>query len=235
MSFWQTLVLAHHTLQVSGCPLMNSLGCMPCFWVVSKGLFTKLVTSKVWVQTRVNITTYSGKKGRGEGMVSMGILVTDGVGEGKLGMMTVFCHSDRVKVEPSFMLLTLVRQDSHEPFMVVMKIFSTSPYFQWRSFSLPFLNIATLSEGTPTIQFPLSWLHLCQLLLYLPNQVILPKEKKEANELKITLITKEALWESSIKGHHLSSLVPLLLPPSVPTTSLSTYKDRGLQTDKTWL
>ena len=54
----------------------------------------------------------------------------------------------------------------------------------------------------------------------------------EANELKITPITKEALWESSIEEHHLSSLVPLLLPPSVPATSLSTYKDRGLQTDK---
>ena len=42
-----------------------------------------------------------------------------------------------------------------------------------------------------------------------PNQVILPKKKKVANELKITPITKEALWESSIMEHHVSSLVPL--------------------------
>ena len=49
---------------------------------------------------------------------------------------------------------------------------------------------------------------------------------------KITTITKEALWESPIKEHHLPSLVHLLLLPSVPAASLSTYKARDLQTDE---
>ena len=38
----------------------------------------------------------------------MAILVTDGVGKGMLGMVTVFCHSDQVKVDPLVMLLALV-------------------------------------------------------------------------------------------------------------------------------
>ena len=55
---------------------------------------------------------------------------------------------------------------------------------------------------------------------------------REGKELKFTLITKDALWKSSIEEHHLSSLVPLSLPPSVPAKSLSTYKDRDSQTDE---
>ena len=91
----------------------------------------------------------------------MAILITDGVGEGKLGMVTVFSHSDQAKMEPSVMLLTLVQWDLHELAVVLMKIFTNSPYFPWGPFGLSFLDIATLSEGTPTIQFPLSWLCLC--------------------------------------------------------------------------
>ena len=52
---------------------------------------------------------------------------------------------------------------------------------------------------------------------------------EEAIELKITLITKKALWVGSTKEHHLSSLVLLLLPPSVPAESISIYKDWGSQ------
>ena len=143
----------------------------------------------------------------------------------------VFCHSNQAKEEPLVTLLALVQQDSHELAMVVMEIFTNSPYFPHVSSGLSFHDIPTLSEGTSTIQFPLSHLCLCWLLLYSPNQVILPKEEKEANKLKITLITKEALWDSSIEEHCLSSLVPLLLPPLVPATSLRIYKDRGSQTD----
>ena len=81
----------------------------------------------------------------------MAILITDGVGEGKLGMVTIFCHSDQVKVKPSIMLPTLVQQDSHEPAMVVMKIITDSPNFPWGSFGLSFLDKSTLPEGVPTI------------------------------------------------------------------------------------
>ena len=81
----------------------------------------------------------------------MAILITDGVGERKLGMVTIICHSDKAKVEPLVMLLTLIQWDSHEVAMVVMKIFTNSPYFLWASFGLFFLDIATLPEGASTI------------------------------------------------------------------------------------
>ena len=162
----------------------------------------------------------------------MTILITDGVGKGKLGMVTIFCHSDQAKLEPLVMFPTLVQWDSHELAMVMMKIFTNSPYIPQGSFGLSFLDVATLLEGASTIQFPLPQLHLCQLLLYSSTQVILPKKEKEANELKITLITQQTLWESSIEEHHVSSLVLLLLPQLVPATSLITYEDRGAQTDE---
>ena len=38
----------------------------------------------------------------------MAVFIKDGVDQGKLGMVTIFCHSDKVKMEPSVMLLTLV-------------------------------------------------------------------------------------------------------------------------------
>ena len=42
-------------------------------------------------------------------IIPMVILVTDRVDEGSLGMVTIFCCSDKVKVEPSDVLLTLVQ------------------------------------------------------------------------------------------------------------------------------
>ena len=60
----------------------------------------------MWGQARVNFTTCSSKKARGEEIMPMGTLITDGIGEGKLGMVTVFCHSDQVKVKPLVMLST---------------------------------------------------------------------------------------------------------------------------------
>ena len=138
----------------------TSINKLPClltlhFWVVLKGLFTKLVTPELWGQAGVDFTVCSGKKVRSKEIMPMAILITDGVGEGKLGMVTIFCCSDHAKVEPSVMIPTLIQQDSHELAMVVMKIFN-SPYFPRGSFGLSFLDIGTLSEGTPTIQFPLS-------------------------------------------------------------------------------
>ena len=44
----------------------------------------------------------------------MNILITDGVGKRKLRMVTVFCHSDQARVEPSVVLLTLIQWDSHD-------------------------------------------------------------------------------------------------------------------------
>ena len=157
---------------------IDELPCLhaPYFCVLPEGLFAKLITPEVWDQAWVDFITSSSKKASSGEIVSMAILITDGVGEGKLGMMTIFCHSDLVKVEPSVMFLTLAQQYSHEPAVVVMNIFTSPTFFPWGSFGLSFLDIATLSEGVSTIKFPLSWLHLHQLLLFSPNQDILPRE-----------------------------------------------------------
>ena len=90
---------------------INELPCLSalCFRVISEGHFTKVVTPKVWDQAGVNFTTPSGKKVRNEEITSMAILLTDGVGEGKLGMVTIFCCSNQARVEPSVMLLTLIQ------------------------------------------------------------------------------------------------------------------------------
>ena len=127
---------------------------------------------KMWGQAGVDFTTCSSKKARSEEIVPMAFLIKVGIGKGKLGVVTVFCHSDQVNMEPLVTLPTLIHWDSHEPAMVVMKIFTNFLYFP--SFGLSFLDIATLSEVTPTIWFPLLWLCLCQLPLYSSNQVILP-------------------------------------------------------------
>ena len=146
----------------------------------------------MWDQARVDFTTNSAKKSMSEEIIPMAIFITNGVNEWSLGMETICCHSDQAKVEPLVMLPTLVQWDSHQLAMVVMKIFTNSPYFPWGSFGLLFLDIATLSEGASTIRFPLSQLCLCWLLLHPPTQVIWPKEK-EGNELTVIPITKEAL------------------------------------------
>ena len=58
----------------------------------------------------------------------MAVLVTDGVEEGSLGMVTTFCHHDQAKVESSEVLSTLCQWVSPKPSIVVVKIFANSPY-----------------------------------------------------------------------------------------------------------
>ena len=81
----------------------------------------------------------------------MAILITHAVGKGNLGMVTIFCHSDQAKVEPSVMLPTFVQKDSHQLAMVVMKSFTNPLHFSQGPLGLPFLDIATLPEGASTI------------------------------------------------------------------------------------
>ena len=74
---------------------INKLLCLHVlhFWVGIGGLFTKLVTPNVCGQARVDFTTHSGKRVRSEEILTMAILITDGVGKEKLGMVTIFGHS----------------------------------------------------------------------------------------------------------------------------------------------
>ena len=45
-------------------------------------------------------------------IIPMAVLVTDGVKEGSLGMVTTFCHHNQAKVETSEVLSNLLKWDS---------------------------------------------------------------------------------------------------------------------------
>ena len=78
----------------------------------------------------------------------------DGVGKGRLGMITTFCQSDQMKVESSDALLTLIKQNLPMPGVVVVKVFTNLPYLPWRSFGCPNLDITTLSLGAFNCPIP---------------------------------------------------------------------------------
>ena len=220
-SSWWTLVWSQYSLWMSGHPLMNSLVWVPSTlggywrdflpsWSCPKcgarvGLTLPLTLAKWWGVRR----SYQW----------LSLSQMEWV-RGSLGWWPSFATLDQARVEPLVALPTLIQWDSHEPAMVVVKIFTNSPYFPWESFGLSFLDYPfstfTVMPAQAASIFP---------------QVILPKEK-EGYELTVTLIRKEMLWESSLEEHHLSSLVLLLLPPLAPAASFSTYEERGLQTDE---
>ena len=126
-----------------------------------------------------------------------------------------FGRTDKAKVEPLNTLLTSVQQDSPDPGVVVVKIFTKSHYLPWGSFRYRYLDITTLSVGTLTTQFSLAQLQLYRLLLYSPSQIILPWET-EGDGLKIYPVLMQTLWESSEEEHHLSLLCHCHSPLSPP-------------------
>ena len=109
----------------------------------------------------------------------MVILVTDGVGQGNLSMVTTFSHHDKTKVEASEAVSALHQCNSPEPSVVVVRRFTNSPYLPWGSFGFLYLDVTTLFGGTSSAQFPLDWLHLCKLLPYSDTEVVLPQEGEE--------------------------------------------------------
>ena len=80
----------------------------------------------MWGKARVKFITSNAWKISGK-IILMDILVTDGVEEGSLGMVTTLCHHNQAKVEPLEALSTLLQQDSAEVSVVVLKIFANSP------------------------------------------------------------------------------------------------------------
>ena len=109
----------------------------------------------------------------------MAILVTDGVGEGNLGMVTTFCCHNQAKVEASEALSVLCQHDSLEPSVVAVRRFNNSPYLTWGSFDFLYLDVTTFSVGTSSTQFPLDQLCLCRLLPYSATEMVLPWQEGE--------------------------------------------------------
>ena len=112
----------------------------------------------------------------------------------------------QAKVDPSEALYTLLQQDSPKLSVVVVKIFTNSPYLPQGSFGFPYLDMTTLTADMLGAQFSLAQLHLCRLLPFSSTQVVLPCEK-DNEELKVHPFLLEGLWESS-EDHHLSDPVP---------------------------
>ena len=107
-------------------PLMGTLR----FRVISERLFTHLISPAIWGKAGMEFITNNGQKISREA-IAMVIFITDGVGEGYLGMVTTFCHHHQAKVEASEMLSALHQCDSLEPSVVVVWRFTNSPYLPW--------------------------------------------------------------------------------------------------------
>ena len=126
----------------------------------------------------VEFITSNDWKISGEG-IPMVILVTDGVGEGKLEMVTTFCCHDQARMEASNALSALCQCDLPKPSMVVVRRYTNTPYIPWGTFHLLYLDMSTLLGGTSSTKFPLDWLCLHKLLLFSDTDVVLPQKEGE--------------------------------------------------------
>ena len=168
----------------------------------------------MWGKARMEFVTRNRWKISGEA-IPMAVLVTDGVGEGNLGMVTTFFQHDQAKMEASEALSALHQCHSPEPSVVVVRSYTNTPYNPWGSSCLPYLDVSTLSWGTFSAQFPLDWLCLCRLLPFFDTEVVLPWEEGEMG-LKVFPHFQEALWQSSKEEHCFSDLIVLSDPSLAP-------------------
>ena len=146
---------------------LSYLGAL-CFYIASEGLFTWLTSPVLWGKARADFITNAARRAMSTEIAPLAFLVTDWVGEGRLGIITTFCQSDQVQVEALGAFLTLVYWDSPKPGVVVVKVFTNSPYLPQGFFNSPYLDVTTLSAGALTGQFPLVPMCLCRLLHILP-------------------------------------------------------------------
>ena len=114
-------------IPVHGLPYL----CALCFHIALESLFTCLASPALWGKAGTDFINNASRRVMSIEITPLAILVTDGIGQGKLGMITTFCRTDQVKVEPSDVLSALVWQDSSKPCVLVVKVFTNSPYFPW--------------------------------------------------------------------------------------------------------
>ena len=144
----------------------------------------------------------------------MVILITDGVGEDHLGMVTIFCHHNQNKMEACGALSTLCQLDSPKLSVVVVMRYTNTPYIPWGTSWLLYLDISTLSGVASSVQFPLKHLCLWRLLPYSKTEVLLPC-KEGGMGSKVYHYTWEVLWKrSKEENHFLNSVIINLLAHS---------------------
>ena len=145
-------------LSVWELPLFGAL----LFRIISERCFAQLTSPVMWGKAGVEFINNNGLKISREA-IPMAILVTDGMGEGNLGMVTTFCCHNQAKMEASNSLSALHQCDSLKPSVVVVRRYTNTPYILWGSTHFLYLDVSTLSGGASSTQFPLDWLHLCRL------------------------------------------------------------------------
>ena len=151
---------------------------LPClgalqFRIVSEGLFVCISSPNWWGNTRVEFFTQTSLKMSGE-TTNMVILITDGVGESVLGMMTVFCHPEQARIEACDALSILCQSDTCKLSVVLVRRYSNIPYIPRETSCSLYLDMSTLSKGVAYAQFSLDRLHLCSLLPFSKTEVLLP-------------------------------------------------------------
>ena len=143
----------------------TSLQELPLLGLSLEMLFTCIASPDIWGKTGVEFITDTSQTVSREANPTV-ILITSGVGEENLGMMTVFCYHDQNKMEAIYALSALCQCDSPEPSVVVVRRYTNIPYIPQGTSWLLYLNVSTLSRGTSSIQFPLDHLCLQSLLPY---------------------------------------------------------------------
>ena len=127
--------------------------------LISEGFFTSIAPPDRWGRAGVKFLTLTGLK-KSWSTTNSAILLTDGVGEGDLGMVMVFCHPDQARIEACDALSAIHQHNSSEPSVMVVRRYSNIPYIpRGMSHSL-FLDMGTISGGTASAQFPLDKLCL---------------------------------------------------------------------------
>ena len=144
---------------------IQELPCLGTLWfrLISEGCFACIASPNNWGKTRVECLILTSIKRSGETTKSL-IVLSNGVGERVLGMVTVLCHPNWAKREACDSLSTLCQCDLSKLSMLVLRRYSNTPYIpRWTSCS-PYLDVDTFSGGSTSAQFPLDRLHFHQLL-----------------------------------------------------------------------
>ena len=203
-------------------PLLGSLW----FRLISKRLFTCTASPDMWGKTGVQFITHTGQKTSGEATPTV-IVITDGVGEGKLGMVNTFCCHDQAKMETSDALSVLHQYDTPVTSVAVVRRYTNTPYIPLGTSHFLYIDMSTLSGGASSAQFPLAWLCLHRLLPFSEAEVVLPHDEGEVG-LKVYPHSQEVLWKSSEEEHCLSD--PVLL--SIPLSTLLPHQEQGTQMEE---
>ena len=183
-------------------------------------------TPDMWRKARVEFIIHNGWK-ISEEATPMAILITDGVGEGNLGMMTTFCHHDQAKMEVCNVLSALHQHDFPKPSMVVVRRYTNTPYIPQGTSHFLYSDVSTLSGGASYTQFPLDQLCIHRQLPFSETEVVLPQEEGEVG-LKVFPHSWEVPWQNSEEEHHFSDPVLLL----VPSSTLLPHQEKGTQAEK---